>query len=228
MSGWIKVHRKVQHHWLFNEQREFSRFEAWMDMLLCVNHSEQQVIIQGVVYTVKPGESLQSLETWSKRWNWSKSKVKRFFDTLTKELMIETKNETKTTRLTICNYASYQVERNADETQTTRRRNADETQTEPNKNDKNDNNEKNIPTLNEFVAYGLNQLPDVCTDALRLKYDSWLANNWSVTVGGKTRKIKNWKSTLNNTLPFLNKQPKQIVDKLVDESERQMRMYGLK
>jgi hypothetical protein len=142
MSGWIKVHRKVQDHWIFKEQREFSRFEAWLDILLCANHSEQKVIIQGTVYTVKQGESLHSLETWAKRWNWSKTKVRRFFDTLTKELMIETTNETKTTRLTICNYASYQVERNADETTKKRRRNADETQTAPNKNEENDNNDK--------------------------------------------------------------------------------------
>jgi hypothetical protein len=174
MSGWIKVHRKVQDHWIFKEQREFSRFEAWLDMLLCANHSEQQVIIQGVIYTVKPGESLHSLETWAKRWNWSKSKVKRFFDTLTKELMIVTTNETKTTRITICNYASYQVERNADETRTKRKRNADETQTEPNKNEENENNDKETfyrvikhlkLTEEEFkslsIDYHKNQIDDI-------------------------------------------------------------------
>jgi len=127
-------------------------------MLLCANHSEQQVIIQGVIYTVKPGESLHSLETWSKRWNWSKSKVKRFFDTLTKELMIVTTNEIKTTRVTICNYASYQVERNADETRTRRKRNADETQTEPNKNDKNENNEKKIVVNVELFLEWFNEM----------------------------------------------------------------------
>jgi hypothetical protein len=158
MSGWVKIHRKVQDHWMFKEQREFSRFEAWLDMLLCANHSEQKVIIQGIVYTVKQGESLHSLETWSKRWNWSKSKVKRFFDTLTKELMIVTTNETKTTRITICNYASYQVERNADETRTRRRRNADETQTEPNKNDKNENNEKKIVVNVELFLEWFNEM----------------------------------------------------------------------
>ena len=154
MSGWIKVHRKVQDHWIFKEQREFSRFEAWLDILLCANHSEQKVIIQGTVYTVKQGESLHSLETWAKRWNWSKTKVRRFFDTLTKELMIVTTNETKTTRVTICNYASYQVERNADETQTKRRKNASETQTAPNKNEDNDKNEnKVVINVQAFVEW---------------------------------------------------------------------------
>ena len=201
MSGWIKVHRKVQDHWIFKEQREFSRFEAWLDILLCANHSEQKVIIQGTVYTVKQGESLHSLETWAKRWNWSKTKVRRFFDTLTKELMIETTNETKTTRLTICNYASYQVERNADETA-------------PNKNEENEENINNIPTMEEFVVYGLEQMPDVNTEFLTAKYNSWVSNDWCTSKDGKNRPIKNWKSTLNNTLPYL---PKKVIVELTND-----------
>ncbi len=74
-------------------------------------------------------------------------------------------------------------------------------------NNNNNNNNNTIPTLDEFVAYGLVQLPDVSKDALRLKYHSWISNDWCVSVGGKTRKIKNWKSSLNNTLPYLQKEP---------------------
>lgn len=181
MSGWIKVHRKVQDHWIFKEQREFSRFEAWLDILLCANHSEQKVIIQGTVYTVKQGESLHSLETWAKRWNWSKTKVRRFFDTLTKELMIETTNETKTTRLTICNYASYQVERNEDETQKERKKNASETQTAPNKNDKKEKNENKIVVNVELFIEWFNNM--------KLKYKG---------VEGKFKKLD--KTDLNNLI----------------------------
>jgi hypothetical protein len=74
-------------------------------------------------------------------------------------------------------------------------------------NNNNNNNNNTIPTLDEFVAYGLVQLPEVSKDALRLKYHSWVSNDWCVSVGGKTRKIKNWKSSLNNTLPYLQKEP---------------------
>ena len=87
--------------------------------------------------------------------------------------------------------------------------------------------DKNIPTLNEFVAYGIKQLPEVDEQALRLKYSSWVETNWCVLVGGKTRPIKNWKSTLNNTLPFLPKSSKQPIDPLVIEMKRQRQMYGL-
>lgn len=144
-NGWIKVHRQIQTHWLYTEKREFSPFEAWVDILLNVNHADAKVLIQGTLYEVKRGESINSLDTWAKRWNWGKSKVRRFLKTLENDKMIVLKNETKTTRLTVCNYDSYQDERNANETQTKRSRNADETLATPNKNDKNVNNEQETP-----------------------------------------------------------------------------------
>lgn len=95
-------------------------------------------------------------------------------------------------------------------------------------NNNNNNNNNLIPTLDEFVAYGIKQLPEVDEQALRLKYSSWVESNWVVTVGGKNRPIKNWKSTLNNTLPYLPKNIKQPIDPLVLEMEKQFKMYGLK
>jgi hypothetical protein len=228
MSGWIKVHRKVQDHWIFKEQREFSRFEAWLDILLCANHSEQKVIIQGTVYTVKQGESLHSLETWAKRWNWSKTKVRRFFDTLTKELMIETTNETKTTRLTICNYASYQVERNADETTKKRRRNADETQTAPNKNEENDNNDKQTYyrvinhlkiTEEEFTSLSADFSKQQIDDVLD-QIENYKDNKKYVSL---YLTAKNWLKKESK-----KQDTKVSSDPLVIEMERQFKMYGLK
>ena len=149
MSGWIKIHREIQDHWIWQERREFSKLEAWLDILLTVNHADNKVLINNKLYTVKRGESLNSLVTWSKRWNWSKSRVKRFFDLLQKQSMIELKSDQNTTHLTVCNYDSYQGERNTNETQTKRRRNADETQTDTNKNEKNEKNDKNDKNIKE-------------------------------------------------------------------------------
>lgn len=70
-----------------------------------------------------------------------------------------------------------------------------------------DNN--TIPTKDIFVAYGLDKLSDVSVDALKLKYEAWLSNNWCTNKNGKEVKIKNWKTTLNNTLVYLPKEPKQ-------------------
>ena len=139
-KGWISIHREIQSHWLWKEKREFSKLEAWLDILLTVNHSEQKILIKNTLFTVKRGESIKSLDTWANRWNWNKSKVRRFLNVLQNDNMIVTKSELKTTRLTVCKYDSYQDVRNDNETIMKRKRNDNETQTTPNNNDINNDN----------------------------------------------------------------------------------------
>lgn len=146
-TGWIKIHRTITEHWIFSDAE---KFRAWITILSMVNHAEKQVNISNTLFTVNRGESLLSLESWAKLFgrNWNKSKVRRFFKLLESDSMVVTKSEHKTTRLTVCNYDTYQGDRNADETQMKRKRNADETQMTPNKNDKNDKN------VNKEYIYG--------------------------------------------------------------------------
>ena len=56
MTGWISLHRSIQKHWLFEEKRKFSRFEAWIDILLMVNHSDNKIMHDGDLITVKRGQ----------------------------------------------------------------------------------------------------------------------------------------------------------------------------
>lgn len=130
MSGWIKQHRKIKEHWLYTEKRKFSKFEAWMDILLTVNYAPMKTVIKNKLIEVNRGESILSLDSWAKQWGWNKSSVIRFLEMLRKDGMIVIKNETITTRLTVCNYETYQDERNANETRLKRKRNANETETE--------------------------------------------------------------------------------------------------
>jgi hypothetical protein len=131
MSGWIKIHRSIQEHWLYTEKRKFSRFEAWNDILLTVNFADAQSMIKGKVYNIKRGQSILSLDTWAKRWNWEKSAVRRFLSLLQKEQMINLVSDNITTHLTVCKYEDYQDIGNANETQTKRKRNSNEIQTTP-------------------------------------------------------------------------------------------------
>jgi len=128
MSGWIKIHRNIMDHWLYTEKRKFSKFEAWNDILLMVNYAEGKSIIKGTVYTINRGESILSLDSWGKRWNWDKSAVRRFLITLQNENMVEVKNETQTTRLIVCKYDCYQSIENINETEMKRKRNGNETE----------------------------------------------------------------------------------------------------
>jgi len=212
MSGWIKLHRDIQNHWIYKDKRKFSRFEAWTDILLTVNYAPAKTIIKGKLIEVKRGQSILSLDSWASHWSWDKSSVRRFLELLKKDGMIQLENETVTTRLTVCNYDSYQLEENAKKTQTKRTRNADDTQTTPIKEEeerKEEKETKNIPTKQEFMAYGLEKMPEVSVESLGLKYEAWLANDWCTNKDGKLAEIKNWKTTLLNTLSYLPKQQKQ-------------------
>jgi hypothetical protein len=145
--------------------------------------------------------------------------------------MIVTTNEIKTTRVTICNYASYQVERNADETRTKRKRNADETQTEPNKNEENEKNDL-LPKSNKdlLLEKWINY-----RKSIKKKLSEASINNLKDLLNTKSEECIEWviNDSISNGWQGLfwdnyKLEPTQIEDKLVTESERQMRMYGLK
>lgn len=205
-KGWISIHRKITDHWLYQEKRTFSKFEAWLDILMEVNHSEVKTTIQNKLFTVKIGQSINSLDTWSKRWNWNKSRVRRFLKMLEDDKMIRLRNEFKTTRLTVCKYEDYQVKRNADETDLKRKRNADETELTPNNNvnkENKDNKEINkykIPPFEVFLSHAKSKIENICEQSVKLKYDSWVENEWR---DGNNKQIKNWKSKLTNTVQYL-------------------------
>lgn len=125
MSGWIKLHRGINSHWIW-ENSDYLKW--WLDILLEVNHTHSKVLIKGKIYECSRGEKLYSLDTWASRWKTNKSKVRRFLEMLQKDEMIVLKNETQTTRITVCKYDDYQEKENISETQVKRKRNASETQ----------------------------------------------------------------------------------------------------
>lgn len=133
MQGWILLHRKFLSNFLWTENRTYSKAEAWIDILFQVRFHEDQhkAMIKGALIACDRGQSLNSLDTWASRWNWSKSATRRFLLLLKREGMILIENVKKTTRLTVCNYETYQTLRIADEPQVKRKRNAGEPQAEP-------------------------------------------------------------------------------------------------
>jgi len=205
MSGWIKLHRSIIDHWLYTEKRVYSRFEAWNDILLTVNYSQAKTIIKGKIYIIKRGESILSLESWSKRWNWDKSKVRRFLTLLQTDGMIVVKGDSITTHIIVCKYDSYQGDRHADETPTKRKRNADDIQTTPIEEEEEElrkKEEKEIPTYSDFFDYvkTLSSYKIELDYTIKVKYDLWVDNKWR---DGKDSHILNWKNKIKNTMPYM-------------------------
>jgi hypothetical protein len=57
-----------------------------------------------------------------------------------------------------------------------------------------------IPNFEDFKNYALEKKENICVDSLKLKYDSWVENDWK---NGNDKEIKNWKSNLLNTLQYI-------------------------
>lgn len=130
MSGFIKIDRNFFDHAMWKEKREFSRQEAWIDLIQLAQWSDKpdKVFLKDRVIICNRGQLVRSMVTLADRWGWSKSKVKRVLDVFVVREMIALESETVTSRITICNYDTYQPLRNASETQAERKQNAIETQ----------------------------------------------------------------------------------------------------
>jgi len=72
--------------------------------------------------------------------------------------------------------------------------------------DKDKDKSKNIPSLDEFMKYAIEDKPKVKKDEVRRKYKAWKENNWK---DGNDKKIKNWKSKLLNTLRYIDEEKQQ-------------------
>lgn len=150
MTGWIKVHRSLREHWLYEEKRKFSRFEAWLDILLMVNHEDKKVLLGKELILVKRGQKIISIRKLCERWSWSNNKVKMYLKTLESDGMLTTKSDTKKTLLTVVNYEFYQSRDSekrrksiTNASQKHHESDTDASQKHTNKNEKNVKNEKN-------------------------------------------------------------------------------------
>lgn len=115
MAGWISLHRSITQHWLWSAE-EFSKGQAWVDLLLNANHKPATVMIKGKVYKLGRGQQCRSMLTLSKQWKWSRGKVKRFIDALKNDSMLTIETDTCTSVITICNYSDFQGDDTASDT----------------------------------------------------------------------------------------------------------------
>lgn len=106
MTGWIKLHRSVSDHWVWN--CEFSYGQAWIDLLCHASHKPNKFAIKGQLISLGIGEQARSEVTLSKAWKWSRNKVRRFLSNLEKDGMIERKTTHLTSIISICNYSNFQ------------------------------------------------------------------------------------------------------------------------
>jgi hypothetical protein len=143
-QGWVPLPRSIRDHWVWNDAEKLKWF---LDIYLECNHTSRKINIGYQVINCERGQTINSLQTWAKRWRSNKNTVRRFFKMLQDDEIIRIENVQKTTRITVCNYDSYDGSRNDTGTiQGRKRYDAGTIQghdSATNNNDNNGNNDKN-------------------------------------------------------------------------------------
>lgn len=106
-EGYIKLYRKFFDNPLWVEPREYSRAEAWLDLIQAAGIEERVIILDGRAIESRRGELAASRRFLENRWRWSAGKVTRFLDMLKSQGMIETRKEHGQTVIRLCNYDTY-------------------------------------------------------------------------------------------------------------------------
>lgn len=151
MQGWIKLHRIIQDHWLYRIDRKFSSFEAWLDLLMMVNHEDKKVNLGNELIEVKRGQRVTSIRKLCDKWNWSNSKVKQFLNLLKDDGMIEYISDTKKTLITVVNYELYQSSEGKKATQYKQGTDTIQSGKNTNNNEKEIKNDKEINMFNRRI-----------------------------------------------------------------------------
>ena len=105
MAGWIKIHRDIAKHWIFQDAE---KFKWWIDLLLTASHEDNKYLMGDRLIEVKRGQQIISLSFLADRWDTSKRTVLKFLSLLESDGMCNRCTHQKVTILTICNYESYQ------------------------------------------------------------------------------------------------------------------------
>ena len=105
MTGWIKIHREITEHWIFQDSE---KFRWWVDMLFLASYEDNKILVKNQIVEVKRGQFIGSLSFFTKRWGISKERVINFLRLLLSDGMILKDSDRNVTLITICNYESYQ------------------------------------------------------------------------------------------------------------------------
>ena len=180
MKGWISLHRKILDNPILTRSRTYSRFEAFIFMLLSANHKENKVIIGNQIVKVKKGSFISSQKKLMLIFNWGSTKLRAFLTMLENDKMIKLNINKVSTQISILNYDTYQ----SNGTQTEHKQNTSRTQTETNNKANKVNNDNNIKIresefINKVLAEGIKRTPIVDPDTLKEFYNYWTEANLS-------------------------------------------------
>lgn len=196
VNGFIAVHRKIYDNTIIKPRRPYSRFEAFMWLLIKANYSDNKFELGGEVIKAERGEVITSQKKLQAKFGWGNTRVRNFLKILQSDQMVTIKPTTQLTRITICNYESYQIEQTANKPRANRKQ-IDSKPIATTKNKVNKNNKKNNNNISEnfkleifteqnIVKYGNPMLDEFwlfysepTQDGKKLKYQTF--QTWSTS-----------------------------------------------
>lgn len=148
MEGWVSIQRKIVDHWIWDND---NYLKAWLWMIFRANIVTNKVLISGKLETVRRGEFITSIANIASNTRLTSQNVRTLLKLLENEKMINKQSTNKLTKITICNYDSYQTGQQADNKQTNKQTtikqqaaNKQATTENNNNNVNNDNNKYNF------------------------------------------------------------------------------------
>lgn len=119
MNGWIRLHRQIIDHGMWDSRGEpFDHRSAWIDLLLSANYADKKIWIDGKMVTVECGQVITSVRKLAERWHWGVNRVRKYLKTLESENMVCKTSTQKYTLINIVNYQYYQGFADIENTQT--------------------------------------------------------------------------------------------------------------
>lgn len=230
MTGWISLHRSIEEHWTFKEKRKFSKFEAWIDILLMVNHKDKKIALGNELIVVKRGQKITSIRQLCERWHWSNNKVKNFLKMLEDDGMLNVKSDAKKTLLTVVKYDVYQSqnlemrrESDANASQMHHESDAKATRMHTNNNDNNVNNEnkenkdnKRQSVFSFYQENGFGVLRPYIADQISGWLDDFENDGEEIVIAAMQEAIKNNVLTWNYVNGILKHWTKDSVKSIED------------
>lgn len=217
-DGYIKIYRKFFDHFLWTEDREFTKAEAWIWLLKEARYKKgkNKKLIGDRLIEWSRGEVPASLRYLKKAWNWgSTTKVQNFLDLLRNEGMIKTRKAQGQNIVSICNYSTYNaIENIKKHTEKTEEKQAEDTgSTQEAQNSKKGNKgKKGKKGKNKSVGTASTDIPQVTDE------ETW---------DDATRLAEHLKESICEYDPDhrYNKNPPSL-DRWVKEIDRALRLDG--
>ena len=208
-TGWIKLHRDIKKHWVYDNAEYL---KAWIHLLIMANHKTKTWLVEKDLVLIKRGQIITSLTKLSHDLKWSRTKVRHFLSLLEKDTMINRKSTHHYTQLSICNYDTYQDQAHTSgttkRTPTGQPKDNQKTQLKNGKNEKNVKNEKELESRQtKFENSVMEKRNQYTKDMLTNFIQYWTEPNKSKTrmrfemekTWDTTRRLVTWEKRSKNS-----------------------------